>query len=235
MSEKNRLDEAVAEMHTFLRSQKEEQDYFLRMIELGNFDRSGLTHSITLDSMQWANLVKWYHLYWSLLPNGTDISEISGILGAICRQLNTWPRTERIFLSVSYSAQVDADGNVTAEYRNNLEMVITTLETGRRKVFCAPREDEWRLNDRSPGEALRLDLEHIDGCDVFVAILGSTISVGIQLELGYAIARGKRIILAVPAGTSLAYINQGVRESPMTTLVEYHDFTDLVLELLILT
>lgn len=117
----------------------------------------------------------------------------------------------RIFLSVLYSSQVDAAGNVFAAYRSDLEEVIAAFEVQGHHVFCAPREDGWKLNNISPTEAFELDVKHIDECDVFIAFVERAVSAGIQLELGIAYAKGKRIVLV--SSEPLAYINQGLLES----------------------
>jgi nucleoside 2-deoxyribosyltransferase len=135
----------------------------------------------------------------------------------------------RVFLSVSYSAEVDTAGIVRAAYRRDLEEIISFLEQQGHQVFCGPREDGWKLNEASPGEALLLDLKHIDACDVLVALVGGPVSGGVQWELG--IARNKHIVLVSPANEPLSYINQGLVDSGMAQFVEYASREDLLAQL----
>lgn len=136
----------------------------------------------------------------------------------------------RVFLSVSYSSEVDAAGVVRAAYRRQLEEVISFFEQAGHQVFCAPREDGWKLNDVSPGQAFLLDLVHIVACDVLVAFVGSRVSAGTQTELGYAV-RDKQIVLVTPASEPLSYINQGMVDSGRAQLVEYASREDLLAKL----
>lgn len=133
----------------------------------------------------------------------------------------------KIFLSVSYSSQIDPIGNVLGDYRKQLEASISVIESSGHEVFCAPRNDAWKLNALSPADALTLDLQNIDESDILVAWLDTTISAGMQLELGYALAKNKRIILLMQKDVPLAYINQGLEATAATQLIRYSSQVDL--------
>ncbi len=139
--------------------------------------------------------------------------------------------TDVLFLSVSYSAQVDAQGRILPEYRTGLERTLSIFEDRQHKVFCAPREDGWKLNDMSPAEAFLLDVAEIEKSDVFIAFVGNRISDGIQLELGFALAKGKRIILLNQVDETLSYINKGMVESGRAELITFANQDDLAQKL----
>jgi hypothetical protein len=134
---------------------------------------------------------------------------------------------QKVFLSVSFSSKVDESGQVRADYRQYLEGMIGTLEALDCTVFCAPRAEGWVLNYRSPHCALADDLNEIDHSNIFMAILEENISAGIQLELGYALGKGKRVVLIKKKGIQLVFINQGVAWAKGVTLIEYDDGHDL--------
>lgn len=134
----------------------------------------------------------------------------------------------KIFLGVSYSSKVDTEGNVLPEHRQWVEGIINALERRGHTVFCALREDNWKINDASPGEGLALDLSNLDDADVFIAFLSERVSPGIQLELGYAAAKNKKIIITAKEGEKLSYINEGLIENKSADLVSYDTQSDLI-------
>lgn len=114
----------------------------------------------------------------------------------------------RIFVAASYSSQVNYDtGEVFADYKNWLEDILATLEQAGHTVVCSLREDNYRINDADPAGAFKLDTESIKGCDVLLALLNDHVSAGVQTEIGYALALGKKVALAHSAEDKLAYIN----------------------------
>jgi nucleoside 2-deoxyribosyltransferase len=134
----------------------------------------------------------------------------------------------KVFLSVSYSSQVDEAGRVLPTYRKELEAAIKEFETVNHYVYCAPREDNWTLNDTSPAEAFNVDMRAVEGCDLFIAFIGNRISAGIQMEIGYALAKGKRVVLALPTTDKLGYVNQGLVDSGNAKLILFKDHSDLL-------
>ena len=117
----------------------------------------------------------------------------------------------RIFVAASYSAQVNYDtGEVFPEYKEWLESLLNQIEVSGHTVVCALREDNYRINDNDPAAAFRLDTESIQTCDAVLALLTDTISAGVQTEIGYALALGKRVFLAHAVESKLAYINSAM-------------------------
>jgi hypothetical protein len=141
----------------------------------------------------------------------------------------------KIFLSVSFSHQVDAQGAINPAYRSDLEILIQKLEEENHEVFCAPRAEGWRVTDHDPVHALRADFKEIDGADVYVAVLTDRVSAGVQLETGYALARDKRIVLASPSGTPLEWTNNALTgfENVSSVNFEFYDqLADQILQVI---
>lgn len=75
------------------------------------------------------------------------------------------------------------------------------------------------------------DCVQIDASDVLIALLHDSVSAGVQFEIGYAIAKQKRIILASALDVKLGYVNQGLVEAGLAQHVSYsnnHDIARLV-------
>jgi nucleoside 2-deoxyribosyltransferase len=117
----------------------------------------------------------------------------------------------RIFVAASYSSHVDYDtGEVYDDYRDWLEAELSSLEMAGHIVFCALRDDGYKLNDADPSVAFRLDTEHISSSDALLAYVGAVPSVGVQTEIGYALALGKKVFIAHADDVELAYFNKAI-------------------------
>jgi len=117
----------------------------------------------------------------------------------------------KIFVAASYSAKVDySTGEVYAEYREWLEAILAQLESYGHEVFCALRDDNWRINDLDPAQAFKLDEEKINRADGLFALVSDTVSAGVQMEMGMALAQRKIVVIAHDKVDQLAYFNQAV-------------------------
>ena len=117
----------------------------------------------------------------------------------------------KIFVAASYSSKVNYDtGEVFSEYKAWLEELLGQLESAGHVVICSLREDNYHINDADPSGAFKLDTESIKSSDALLALLDDHISAGVQAEIGYALALGKKVILAHKPEDKLAYINAAI-------------------------
>lgn len=119
---------------------------------------------------------------------------------------------KRLFLAVSFSGKVNYEtGEVLPEHRAFVESVLESLRgIGQFTVFCAVEHEGWKIKNEPPEVGVKKDLTEIDASDVFVALVDESPSAGVQFETGYAVAKGKRTIIASDTATKLAYFNEGV-------------------------
>jgi len=116
-----------------------------------------------------------------------------------------------IFVAASYSAKVDySTGDVYPEYRAWLEAILWQLESYGHEVVCALRDDDWRINDLDPAQAFKLDEAKITRADGLFALVSDTVSAGVQMEMGMALAQKKIVAIAHEKVDQLAYFNQAV-------------------------
>jgi nucleoside 2-deoxyribosyltransferase len=114
----------------------------------------------------------------------------------------------KLFIAASYSSQVNYEtGEVFPEYKEWLENTLSVVEALGHTVFCALREDQYKINDADPAAAFSLDLEHIEGSDGLLALLTDKPSAGVQTEIGVAVALKKQVYLAHLPEHELAYFN----------------------------
>ncbi len=114
----------------------------------------------------------------------------------------------KVFVASSYSSKVDYEtGQVLPEFKEYLEDILTTIEQTGATVFCAARYDGYKINNAEPAKAFSLDTNHIDESDVVLALLDNEVSAGVQTEIGYALGKGKLVILARQPDHNLRYFN----------------------------
>ncbi len=114
----------------------------------------------------------------------------------------------KLFIAAAYSAKIDySTGQVQPEYREWLEGILTMLEQQGHTVFCALRADQYRINNADPAAAFKLDIDHLNEGEAILALMTDQISAGVQTEIGYGIATGKKVILVHSASDKVAYFN----------------------------
>ncbi len=125
-----------------------------------------------------------------------------------------------IFYSCSFSGKVDyATGLVDPEFRKVIEDDLCVLRELGHRVFCAVEAEQWKIGNVPPGEAVTWDVDEIDKADVLVARLETSVSAGVQWEIGYAHGKGKPVYVFAGEGQDLAYWNQGLVESSRIHLI----------------
>lgn len=139
----------------------------------------------------------------------------------------------RIFLATSFSGKVNYDtGEVLPEFRGFIEGVLAELrKQADTEVFCAIEHEGWKITDEPPEVGVQKDLAAIDKADVLLALVDETPSAGVQFEIGYAVAKGKRVVLATEAQTKLAYFNDGVVGMGGAELVVYGAAEDIAAQI----
>lgn len=117
-------------------------------------------------------------------------------------------------MATSYSDKVDySTGSVYEEYKNWLEEILGSLEEQGHEVFNAVRADNYKINNADPAGAFRLDIEKLEWCDVLLAVSSEKVSAGVQTEIGYAVAKGKKVIIAHGKSTKPAWFNSAMEKA----------------------
>lgn len=117
----------------------------------------------------------------------------------------------RVFLGGPFKASVDpATGTLRAAERTRLESVIARLESDGYEVHNAHRREGWGAAFLTPEECTRLDFEEISASDVFVAFPGAPASPGTHVEIGWASALGKPVVLLLEDGAEYAFLVRGL-------------------------
>jgi nucleoside 2-deoxyribosyltransferase len=142
-------------------------------------------------------------------------------------------RSGRLFLAGPFKALVDkSTGEMQVAERNRFEKLIETFELNGFEVYNAHRREGWGANFLTPEECTRLDLEEISRSDVFVAFPGNPASPGTHIEIGWASALGKPIVLLLEDEKEYAFLVRGLYKVANVRYVTFavgQDFAEEVL------
>lgn len=134
----------------------------------------------------------------------------------------------KVFLAAPFTQLLRDDVPGIGHYRSLLSQIIGLLEEAQIDVHSSHKREQWGAALDKPEIALRTDLDEIFRSDLLVAILGSPPSPGVQLEIGFAIALNKMILVLSKKGAFIPYLNRGFSIFPNVTLLEYSDDLDLI-------
>lgn len=126
-----------------------------------------------------------------------------------------------VFLAGPFKALVDP---VTAEMRQfervRYQALIGHLEGRGYSVHNAHKREAWGASFLTPEECTQLDYEEIHGCDLFIAFPGYPASPGTHIEIGWAAALCKPIILLLEQGHTYAFLVRGLHAVADVTYVQ---------------
>lgn len=96
-----------------------------------------------------------------------------------------------VYLAVSYRPAC-VDGS---PYRRAIEAILEQTRSAGMSIYTAPAEETWGDTRPPRREALAYDRQALQECSCFVYFVGGFESDGALVELGMALALGKRIVL----------------------------------------
>jgi nucleoside 2-deoxyribosyltransferase len=132
------------------------------------------------------------------------------------------PTTARtVFVAGPFYKLVDPETKqMKPEDRSRFERLIGYFETGGWNVFNAHKREHWGEAFLQPEEFTKLDYDEIAASDVVVAVPGPPASLGTHIELGWASALGKPIVLLLERGEEYALMLYGLGHIAPTVIVE---------------
>ncbi|KVM99740.1 MULTISPECIES: nucleoside 2-deoxyribosyltransferase [unclassified Burkholderia] len=129
---------------------------------------------------------------------------------------------KRMFLGGPFKSLVDKHTGVMPEDSIDLfRRVIDHFEARGWDVHCAHRREHWGREFMTPAVCTKTDYEQISLCDYFVAFPGAPASPGTHIELGWASALGKPIVLLLETDKEYAYLVRGLDEITRIERVEF--------------
>lgn len=129
----------------------------------------------------------------------------------------------KIFLSTSFSQVINYDtGEVEPKIRQEIEQILQTIRAAGHEVFAAVEDEGWKISKLTPAEGAKYDIRRVEEADVLIAILHEKISAGVQWEIGYADALGKKAYVISDESTDIGYWNRALEELGRITRLPYN-------------
>jgi nucleoside 2-deoxyribosyltransferase len=115
----------------------------------------------------------------------------------------------RVFLACPITGQLlPSTGTVKPEYRRFVEGLRHTILTVADSVFLAFEREDWGHKLMAGDKCAPLDFREMQRCDLVVAYPGT--SCGVAVELGWASALGKPIVLLLADDVSYSPLVEGL-------------------------
>jgi nucleoside 2-deoxyribosyltransferase len=133
----------------------------------------------------------------------------------------------RIFLSAPLTQYVTGASTGPANFREEWDALADALEMSGHEVFSAHRREAWGEKLDPPEAALPADLGGLKWCELVVAYVGDPPSPGVQLELGYALALGRELLVFMDRGQREPYLVRGLAAAGAAQLVEIDDTREI--------
>jgi hypothetical protein len=141
------------------------------------------------------------------------------------RQTRPWRpgKARSVFLSAPLTQYVN-DPNSLEGFRREWTGIADDLEHCGHTIFSAHRREAWGAALDEPLSALKADIAGIVNTDVIIAYVGQPPSPGVQLEIGYALAAHKDLLVFIERDQSEPYLVRGLGGLPGAKVVEVDDF-----------
>ncbi|GHF55284.1 hypothetical protein GCM10010218_40920 [Streptomyces mashuensis] len=137
----------------------------------------------------------------------------------------TPPPVRSVFLAGPFLGLLDpATGEMPGDARAPFDILIKHFEAQGISVHNAHRREAWGARLMRPEECTRIDQDEIRRADAFVALPGAPASPGTHIEMGWASAFGKPIVLLLERGRDYTFLVQGLHT---VATVEYVLHTDV--------
>ncbi|MBQ7240095.1 MAG: hypothetical protein IJS56_01515 [Bacilli bacterium] len=139
-----------------------------------------------------------------------------------------------IFLASPFSQFCEGDSDIIVENRWFFERLIKFFKKNKFDYFCSQERENWGENYVSPEESIICDVNGIKDCDLFVAIPGNPISGGVHVEIGWASAYNKKMLVFLDKNIEYSPMILGLKELTDCTFIYYDDLlTDETVDLII--
>ena len=134
-----------------------------------------------------------------------------------------------IFIGAPFHDYINSDtGILLNDKKLMLESIIECCKSKGHTVTNAHVRENWGESWMSPEECTPLDYNEVQNADIFVAVPGNPPSGGVHVELGWASALGKRIIVFLEKGKDYSNLTLGLNMVTQVDYIYYSDFREAV-------
>jgi hypothetical protein len=144
-------------------------------------------------------------------------------------------RPNKIFLGGPFKSLVDEDsGMMELRWIDFYRRIISMLEEKGYSVHNAHSRESWGQKMMPPRVCTKIDFEEISECDLFIAFPGTPASPGTHIEIGWASALKKDIVLLVEQGHEYCFMLQGLGTIANVSYLTYRNSKECLEKLSIL-
>ncbi|WP_046722055.1 nucleoside 2-deoxyribosyltransferase, partial [Heyndrickxia coagulans] len=135
---------------------------------------------------------------------------------------------QKIFLAAPFKKVMDPQTSLLEDnIKRQIEKLISVLEEKGYSVHNAHKREEWGNKFMGPNECTKVDYEEIKKCDIFIAFPGIPASPGTHIEIGWASAFNKKIILLLlESEENYAYLIRGLSVVSNVQYIVYQNEED---------
>jgi len=133
----------------------------------------------------------------------------------------------RIFLGAPFSNHLK-DNGFDDELKWAIETIILSLQKKGHEVKSAHVREKFGEQLMTPDVCTPLDLNEIKECDLFIAIPHNPPSGGVHIELGWASAMSKNILICMQRKGKYSPLIHGLDKVSNTKKIIYENYSELV-------
>ncbi|WP_369903373.1 nucleoside 2-deoxyribosyltransferase [Bacillus manliponensis] len=139
---------------------------------------------------------------------------------------------KKMFLAGPFKNLVNPETGMMEQHeKQKLLNLISFFEKRGFSVHNAHKREGWGKDFMTPDECTAIDFKEIRACDLFVAFPGSPASPGTHIEIGWASALDKPIILLLEEGKDYAFLIKGLATVANVTFIYFKEESDYLTKL----
>lgn len=139
--------------------------------------------------------------------------------------------SNHVFLAAPFKQLLNQDKVVDSQSMSLIKDVMQLLEDADFVVDNAHQREGWGQHMMTPDECTTADFEAIKKCHMFMAFPGYPASPGTHIEIGWASAFDKPIVLLLKENTTYAYLVRGLGTVGRVKYLYYKDDADCLLKI----
>ncbi len=135
----------------------------------------------------------------------------------------------KIFLAWPFEMYITPeDGLVHKDVRSTLSEIKKLLVGLGHEVHNAHEREGWGKSLMAPEECTKIDFDEISASDVLLVNPGNPPSGGAHIEMGWASALGKPVVMMLEEGNSYSSLVRGLHTVADVTYLRYSSAADLM-------
>lgn len=134
----------------------------------------------------------------------------------------------RVFLAFPFSSIVNTEtGRIDEKEFNYLSTIRNDIIANNYEVFLAHYREEWGKKLMTPDVCTPLDFAEMEKTDLVLAFPGEPASGGVHIEIGWASAMKKKVVLFLKKGFDYSPLILGLGKVTDSKIVYYEKYEEL--------